>query len=382
MAEKFLYQLLRMENRVKNVHDEEERCSICLEEYGTLSRETGTIEVEVRLPCNHCTGSACIATWLKDHNSCPMCRQEFFPAQPRPYLEHGIMGDGEEDEENQYADIDEDEIDADDYDHFRRSESEITIKELIEEYCQKLLLADNIPTLSLFIARKLSEWNRWTQSHTKWCVAAVSIYVASFVSREPRSPRDIYIVSLVEEDHIRSTYEDVHPLREYLADDDMTEFLCDADVSYLVDHRWPSDQSYWHILNWPPRDSESMDTEVESEYMARKLRQGCDEVCNELGLGAGIAEFSKLLTDNLYGLRFLIHPRAVVGACILVASYCMGNATVTFNRVAELVRTDRHFLRTACQYAADHRDRLMTEDLLCRVNRDMVEAVFTGLSEI
>ena len=371
-----------MENRVPNVHDKEERCSICLEEYGTLSRETGTIEVEVRLPCNHGTGSACIATWLKDHNSCPICRHEFFPAQPRPYLEHGIINDGEQDEENQYADIDEDEneIDADDYDHFRRSNSEITIKELIEEYCQKLLLADNIPTLALFIARKLSEWNRWTEAHTKWCVAAVSIYVASFLSREPRSPRDIYIVSLVEEDHIRSTYDEVWPLRGYLADDDMPELLCDADVHRLGN--WPSDWSYWHLLNWPTRDSEATNTQIESEYMARKLRQGCEEVCNELSLGASIAEFSKLITEKLYGLRFPLHPRAVVGAGILVASYCMGNATITFNRVAEIVRTDRHYLRTACQFAADHRGRLMTEDLLCRVNRDMVEAVFTGLSEI
>ena len=380
MAQEFLYQLLRMENHVQNIHAEEERCFICLEEYGTLSRETGTIEVAIRLPCNHCTGSACIATWLKDRNSCPICRHEFFPAQPRPYLEHGIMDDGDEDEDED--EFDEDEIDADDYDHFNHSNSEVTIKELIEDYCQKLLLADKIPTLSLFIARKLSQWNEWTQGHTKWCVAAVSIYIASFVSREPRSPRDIYIVSLVDEDHIRSAYDELYPLREYFADDDMTEHLCEADTIYLLDTNWPSDASYWHLLNWPTRDSESIDAEIESQYMARKLRQGCEEVCNELGLGATIAEFSKLITERLYGLRFLLHPRAIVGAGILVASYCMGNATATFERVAEMVRTDRHFLRKACHYAADYRDRLMIEDLLCRVDRDMVEAAFTGLSEI
>ena len=361
-----------MENRVQNKRDEEERCSICLEEYGTLSRETGTIEVEVRLPCNHCTGSACIATWLKDHNSCPICRLEFFKAQPRPY----------EDEEDQDDWFDEDEIDADDYDHFHRSGPEITLKELIEDYCQKLLLTDDIPSLSLCIARKLSDWNQWLQDHTKWCIAAVSIYIASYVSRDPRSPRDIYIVSLVDEDHIRSTWDEIYPIREDLADDDMACFLSLPDVVSFMDDPLTSDASYAHLLNWPTRGSESIDTQIESQYMGRKLRQGCDEVCFELGLGATIAEFSKLITEKLYGFRFLLHPRAIVGAGILVASYCMGNATVTFDRVAEMVRTDRHLLRTACQYAANNRARLMTEDLLGRVNRDMVEAVFTGLSEI
>ena len=332
MSQEFLYQLLRMENRVQNTHDEEECCSICCEEYGTLSRATGIMEVAMRLPCDHCIGSACITTWLKDHNSCPLCRREFFPVQPR------------EDEEDQDDWEDEDEIDADDYDHFNRSDSEVTIKELIEDYCQKLLLADDIPSLSLFIARKLSQWNEWTQGHTKWCVAAVSIYIASFVSREPRSPRDIYIVSLVDDNHIRSAYDELYPLREYLADDDMTEYLCEADTLYLLNTNWPSDASYWHLLNWPTRDSESIDTEIESEFMAQKLRQGCEEVCNELDLGATIAELSKLITEKLYGLRLLLHSRAVVGAGILVASYCMGNATVTFNRVAEMVRTDKQFL--------------------------------------
>ena len=371
MAQAFLYQLLRMENRVQNIHGEEERCPICLEEYGTLSRETGTIEVEMRLPCNHCTGSACIATWLKHHNSCPICRHEFFPAQPQP-----------EDEEDEDDEFDEDEIDADDYDHFHDPNPESTLKELIEDYCQQLLLTDDIPSLSLCIARKLSDWNQWTQGHTKWCIAAVSIYIASSVSRDPRSPRDIYVVSLVEEDHIRSTYDEIYPIREDLADDDMACLLRLPDVIAFLDTPLVTDVSYAHLLTWPTRGSESIDTEMESQYMARKLRQGCEEVCFELGLGAAIADFSKLITERLYGFRSLLHPRAVVGAGILVASYCMGNATVTFNRVAEMVRTDRHLLRTACQYAADRRARLMTEDLLGRVNRDMVEAVFTGLSEI
>ena len=95
MAEAFLRQLLRAENSVQPTGSE--RCIICLTECGTLCPETGVVEWEIRLPCCHTAGSRCIAMWLNPNgtasNSCPVCRHVFFPAQPRPYLEHGVFED-------------------------------------------------------------------------------------------------------------------------------------------------------------------------------------------------------------------------------------------------------------------------------------------------
>lgn len=73
---KFLSQLLRAKNSVQA--DNGQECLICREEYST-----STSEVQIRLPCNskHTVGSSCIATWLRDHNNCPMSRHEFFPAE-------------------------------------------------------------------------------------------------------------------------------------------------------------------------------------------------------------------------------------------------------------------------------------------------------------
>ena len=63
----------------------------CHEEVGSLSSETGIIECLIRLPCNHLVGSHCIAIWLHDNNTCPVCRREFFPAQSGPHSIHNII---------------------------------------------------------------------------------------------------------------------------------------------------------------------------------------------------------------------------------------------------------------------------------------------------
>ncbi|KAF6237358.1 hypothetical protein HO173_004248 [Letharia columbiana] len=75
MAKEFLNQLLRLENSIK--FDSGQRCMICLEECGSLSSHTGIIECLMRLPCNHLVGSHCVATWLHDHNTCPVCKVYF-----------------------------------------------------------------------------------------------------------------------------------------------------------------------------------------------------------------------------------------------------------------------------------------------------------------
>lgn len=96
MAEAFLRELLQVRNSIQPTSGDQ--CVICFAECGTLCNETGIVEVEIRLPCNHIVGSRCIATWLGPtgaaNNSCPLCRRVFFPEQPQPYLEHGSIEDG------------------------------------------------------------------------------------------------------------------------------------------------------------------------------------------------------------------------------------------------------------------------------------------------
>lgn len=70
-------------------------CIICTEKYGTPTTQTGEPERQIRLPCKkeHTVGCDCIARWLKDHNSCPVCRQEFFPTETAGELIRGWLRD-------------------------------------------------------------------------------------------------------------------------------------------------------------------------------------------------------------------------------------------------------------------------------------------------
>ena len=56
MATEFLARILTIENIVTS--DGAQDCVVCQEKCGTLSPETGIMELEVRLPCGHTAGSA------------------------------------------------------------------------------------------------------------------------------------------------------------------------------------------------------------------------------------------------------------------------------------------------------------------------------------
>lgn len=56
MAKEFLARILTIENSIKSEGSQD--CIICQEKCGTLSPETGIMELEVKLGCGHTAGSA------------------------------------------------------------------------------------------------------------------------------------------------------------------------------------------------------------------------------------------------------------------------------------------------------------------------------------
>lgn len=61
---------LDVNNYKASSDDEDNECSICLCEY----QED---EVVAKLPCGHQFHRKCVASWLRNHNTCPHCRKSF-----------------------------------------------------------------------------------------------------------------------------------------------------------------------------------------------------------------------------------------------------------------------------------------------------------------
>lgn len=102
----------RRDNTITSLIEEvdipdDEPCSICYEPFQESNEEA------VKLPCLHIFGKSCIITWLKEYDTCPMCRHDFFK-QPNEADEE----DDETDEEDRFNRLEtrwEDESDQEDY---------------------------------------------------------------------------------------------------------------------------------------------------------------------------------------------------------------------------------------------------------------------------
>ncbi|KAJ4985926.1 hypothetical protein SVAN01_08615 [Stagonosporopsis vannaccii] len=53
-------------------------CCICLQPFGSTTLTQGGSEAPTQLPCGHVFGEACMASWARVNNSCPLCRKQAF----------------------------------------------------------------------------------------------------------------------------------------------------------------------------------------------------------------------------------------------------------------------------------------------------------------
>lgn len=104
MLQDVLSQLLTPQNCVQT--EEGESCSICLQEYHTLCSTSGAVELAIRLPCRHVMGSVCLTSWLKNSNTCPLCRYELYPPEDLKHSADSNNDDAASDSENPDTDDD------------------------------------------------------------------------------------------------------------------------------------------------------------------------------------------------------------------------------------------------------------------------------------
>ena len=260
MAQEFLNQLLRIENTVQKDELEIKACMVCLERYGALDSSTGAVELPVRLPCNHLIGTICIARWLRDSNSCPACRATFFPAQPRPYLEHGIMDDNDEFRNRLISAVvsegtrrREDRTSAEQLQSFfeHRDMNELMSTRIERmggwdepsplDFCEwfywELHLELPVVVMARSITAPLSQ-RLQGEAHSPQCIAAISVYIAWHLSNQGDNDSS-FLANLsrtwVSRDHIRSTWASIYENRMELISQDVLPTLARSHMERILD---------------------------------------------------------------------------------------------------------------------------------------------------
>ena len=260
MAQEFLNQLLRIENTVQIDELEVKACMVCLERYGALNSSTGAVEFPVRLPCNHLFGTICIATWLRENNSCPACRATFFPAQPRPYLEHGIMDDNDEFRNSLISAVvseglrtREDRTSAQQlqssFEHQDMDELRSTRTERMGswdetdplDFCQWLYLELHLELPVVVMARSITgplSQRLQGEAHSPECIGAISVYIAWHLSNQGDNDSN-FLTNLsrisVSQDYIRSTWASIYENRMELISQEVLPTLARSHMERILD---------------------------------------------------------------------------------------------------------------------------------------------------
>lgn len=342
MSQEFLNRLLG--NPENYVHAD---CMICLEKYNTLNTSTGVVEREIRLPCGHGVGSSCIVIWLQANNNCPACRAIFFPAQPRPYLEHGVMGS----------------------DTLRMAgfpTRNVELTHLLNLDLSIVFGDPDLPEDVQSVARSMAGYlTNYVQTQDHQSMAAASIYMASHLLHHPKTLEEISRVSGVDPDQIRSVYRQGYPSRMQLISVNVLQSIAGDYVEGML------------AFLPPPGENGSIDSKARmrnfyrqhSLYTHHLTRLETPTLClyysRDLGglqimfAALEIIKNETLLQDRL-GVRFRPLEAAVA---VYMATHLLGDP-VSYRRIADLVGVREGNIRTAYARLYPVRDQLIKPTML------------------
>lgn len=361
MSREFLDHLLSTtENRVQSHGDT--TCMICLEKYSTLNIETGTLEIEIRLPCGHGVGSSCIVTWLKTNDSCPACRAILFSAQSRPYLEHGIMN----------AEISNAEIPEHSTGSIERN-----INTYIRILCHNLGQTEVSKTVACSMAKSVaSSWatiRNLSSPRVQRCVATASLYMASHVIRQPVTLQLLDRVLGVGEENILAICSHTYPSRMRLIDVQTLEPLVGGHIEGMLAFL-PSPDHGFEIIN--------------NEEMRRVLRndrpwQEAIDICvrHATEMGGPMAEViaksiaGMILRESHLGFRA---QSIVVVIAFFMASHLLGSGA-SLQRIGELVNIDERSLAMAYAYVFPLRNQLIKPRTITRIGMENLPRAIEAL---
>lgn len=378
MSQEFLSRLLS----ASEDREQSGNCMICLEDYNTLNISTGTVEWGICLPCGHRVGSACIVTWLQDHNTCPACRASFFSAQPRPYLEHGIMGDDESRAAPGSSSTEDVSILGDDEPRAApgssSTENEIILVAYVRDFC--FVFDDDeafyaVGAVARSMAHRLMGLVR-NPSHRS--IAAASIYMASHILRYPKSPEEIPQISGVSADQIRSIYEQIYRNRMHVIDPRILDEIS-GDVEGML-----------ALLPRPERGTEIIEHGREPREVRRRniplppqLQNSAARICARQHLELGGVRlytlstriFKEVVLETYPDIR---SPNLFAAIGLYMASHLLGLG-ISARRIAEQVCTEEGILRTAYARVYPLRNQIIDPSMLVAIGLENLPRALEAL---
>ena len=417
MAQEFLDQLLRIENTVQKDDHEVISCMICLEPYGTLNSSTGAIELAVRLPCNHkhIVGTICVARWLRENNSCPLCRATFFPAQPRPYLEHGIMN-AFEGFTNTFTSVNPRVVES--RNHTEQTRPHVTPRArdaiiyynharigdrvgdesdpfwicdwLCEDFNLHGEVRDLAQSLTIPISRRLQRLD-----HTPECIAVLSVYLALFLLNQDNISAD-FLASLerrstsVSREHIRSLWRQIYPHRWSIIGPDVLPSLARHHMDGIL-ASLPAPDHEDSIVNREEvgregrvsdqRESNLTDDDLEEVHrrLLATLEHGdlvdivwmlAEELDDHMDLQAQLGNYSEELCEFSEAVREVV--------CVFIACHILG-AAITYGDAAHAYNVSEREVRQLYAQVFPRRSHFVYPDVTQTMGHHNLERVFALL---
>lgn len=321
--------------------DSDHSCCICLQEIGTLSPETGIIEHETRLPRSHLIGSACIARWLNSNNTCPVCRQEFFPAESQPDLEYDDMPAIQYDDEE--------------------------IGTICSIFCDELRFSYEAETAAMEVAEMLEALD-WLLDHTPQHIAATAVYMVLHIMGQAATIEEISEVCGISEDHIKSSYRLIHPNRKQLVRPYMLIYV--------------SRESTEKILAFLPAlrpedgfidlegDDDAMDMGSDLEYhlmppRREQLDELCDRCCKELGYEQGAIGMCQNFALKISHGSCLPGQSSlpIAGLSLYMVNHLVDLGTA-LRQISDVVGVSESMIRDSYERVYHHRGQLVSRQTL------------------
>ena len=274
-----------------------------------MSSETGIIECSIRLPCNHLVGSHCLATWFHHNNSCPICRREFFPATPRPPLEHETAqgdGDGDDDDDDAASSA----LSSSD-DSGEEDDSENRLNRLLRDtrrFSHELGLTYAAESLAQLIAKRMFHMDALLDC-IRWHEAAVSNFVAAHLVDHPVTLDQISAFTSFTQGTLLDCYRMFYPERETVINREFL-FLLREDPERATRGDLPA-------IDWPLPDF----TDSWWNTIACKL---------ETQAGTNLIEHSRTLFLMLMNQTYLnVESSSNVAALSIYLASCLGHTPTT-----------------------------------------------------